>query len=143
MPKRQDPENFKNAYYGTVLARNVRACIEYECSGSVNAWVAKYPGLSQSTVNKIANGTQNPSVSVLEGIAEKTGYAAWQLLHPDFSPRTMPKLMDARAMRVAAIYSAITDEKERKRVGAIMEQFATEPQGTPEGSPKRTHARSP
>ncbi len=67
---------------------------------------------------------RDASVSVLEQIEDKTGYAPWQLLHPDFNPVTMPPMMDPRAMRVAAIYAAIEDETDKRRAEAIMEQFA-------------------
>lgn len=113
----------KGELHDSRLATNLRRLIEHQCGGSVNAWCARWK-LPQSTINKLCRGTRDATVSVLENIGDATGYEPWQLLHPDFDPVTMPPMMDARAMRVAAIYAGITDQRDRDRAESIMEQFS-------------------
>lgn len=105
--------------YDSILAVNLRLLIERQAGGSVNAWATR-TGLNQSTVNRIANGTRDATVSQLELIEEKTGYAPWQLLHPDFDPLKMPPMMEPRAMRIAAIFAALS-EADRRKAESIME----------------------
>ena len=106
------------------LATNMRRLIGAQ---SVNAWCERFK-LPQSTINKICRGTRDATVSVLETIEERTGYACWQLLHPDFDPRVSPPTADPRSMRVASIFASIQDDRDKLRAEAIMEQFApTEP----------------
>ena len=109
--------------YQSTLAVNLRRLVDHQSAGSVNAWCTAHR-LPQSTINKICTGQRSATVTVLEDIEERTGYAPWQLVHPDFDPVRMPPMMDPRAMRVAAIYANITDEKDKRRAEAIMEQFA-------------------
>lgn len=118
------PATVKGNLYESRLAHNLRRLIAHEAGGSVNAWCAANPPLKQSTINKLVNGTRDASVSVLEDIEDATGYSAWQLLHPDFDPRRMPPMADARALRVAAIYAGIKEPMLRDKAEAIMEQFA-------------------
>ena len=132
----------KGDLHDSRLASNLRRLIEHQCGGSVNAWCARWK-LPQSTINKLCRGTRDATVSVLENIGDVTGYAPWQLLHPDFDPVTMPPMMDARAMRVAAIFSGITDQRDRDRAESIMEQFAPadEPARASDTSVQRTRSQ--
>ena len=107
------------------LARNLRALIDHQFDGSVKAW-ADHAQMNQSTVNRIVNGSTDATIAMLDRIAESTRYAPWQLLQDDFDPRTAPPVMDKRAMRVAAIYSSITSEQDRRRLEAIIEQFSAD-----------------
>lgn len=116
--------------YGSVLAVNLRQLVAHQSGGSVNAWSARHK-LPQSTINKICTGQRSATLTVLEQIEDATGYAPWQLLHPDFDPVKMPPMMDDRAMRVAAIYANITDSRDKDRAEAIMEQFAPGDEGQP------------
>lgn len=109
--------------YQSVLAVNLRRLVAHQSEGSVNAWCARHD-LPQSTINKICTGQRSATVTLLDEIQEKTGYAPWQLVHPDFDPVRMPPMMDPSSMRVAAIYANITDARDRRRAEAIMEQFA-------------------
>lgn len=113
----------QGATYGSVLAVNLRRLVAHQSGGSVNAWSARYK-LPQSTINKICTGQRSATLTVLEQIESATGYAPWQLLHPDFDPVKMPPMMDGRAMRVAAIYANIAEPRDKDRAEAIMEQFA-------------------
>jgi hypothetical protein len=107
----------------------------------VNSWCASKE-LPQSTINKIVTGQRGATVDLLEQIEEKTGYAAWQLLHPDFDPRREPPMMDARAKRAAAIFAGISDPKDQKRAEAILEQFAADEPLPPEVAPTPEPQRS-
>lgn len=120
--------------YGSRLATNLRALIDHQAGGSVNAW-ATARKLPQSTINKIANGSRGATVGQLEEIADAIGYAPWQLLHPEFAPATMPPMMDAHAMRVAAIYAGIADPALKLKAMAIMEQFDDHALATSEPAP--------
>jgi plasmid maintenance system antidote protein VapI len=117
------PSTVRGPLYNSRLASNLRALIKHRAGGSVNAWceVVKIP---QSTINKIVTGQRGATVDLLEQIEENSGYGAWQLLHPEFDPRTAPPMMDARTRRVAAIFGGISDPKDRDRAEAILEQFA-------------------
>ena len=117
------PSTVRGELYHSRLASNLRALIQYRAGGSTNAWCESNK-LNQSTINKIVTGQRGATVDLLEQIEEQTGYAAWQLLHPDFDPRTAPPMMDARTRRVAAVFSGISDPKDRDRAEAILEQFA-------------------
>lgn len=123
----------KGDLYQSRLAVNLRRLIDHQAD-SVNAWCCRHE-LPQSTINKICRGQRDASVSVLEQIEDKTGYAPWQLLHPEFDPAVMPPAADPRAMRVAAIFSGITSAKDRDRAEAIMEQFAPVDAPSPASSP--------
>lgn len=109
--------------YQSVLAVNLRRLVAHQTGGSVNAWSARHK-LPQSTINKICTGQRSATLTVLEQIQAATGYAPWQLLHPEFNPVRMPPMMDGQAMRVAAIYAHISNPLDKKRAEAIMEQFA-------------------
>lgn len=115
----------KGPFYGSLFARNLRALIDHQCEGSVNAWAQRF-GRNQTTVNRYATGMIAATMGQLEEVSEATGYAPWQLLHPEFDPRAMPPMLDARAMRVAAIFADIKDPKDKDRAEAIMEQFAAD-----------------
>lgn len=110
-------------HYDSPIARSLRLLIERESEGSVNAWAKKYK-LKQTTVNRISNGSNDVSVATLIDICDAIGYEPWQLLRPDFDPRVLPPMLDARAMRVAAIFAAIKSETDKRRAEAIMEQFS-------------------
>lgn len=107
------------------VAVNLRKLRDQRFEGSGNA-LAKALELNQSSLNRYCNGTSDITMSALGCIAEKTGYAPWQLMHPEFDTRRMPPMMDARVMRVAAIFAGITDPRDRDRAEAIMEQFSTD-----------------
>lgn len=113
----------RGEFYASPFATNLRALIKYQAAGSVNAWATRI-GENQTTINRIANGEMNPSLARATTIAELAGYAAWQLMRPDFDPRTMPPMLDERAMRVAAIFASIPDDRDKDRAESIMEQFA-------------------
>lgn len=105
------------------IATNLRALKDQQFRGSINALAARVE-INQSTLNRYCNGSISMPMEKIDQVADKTGYAPWQLLHPDFDTRVMPPMMDDRAMRVAAIFANITDPKDRDRAEAIMEQFA-------------------
>jgi hypothetical protein len=117
------PSTVRGPLYNSRLASNLRALIKYRAGGSVNAWceVVKIP---QSTINKIVTGQRGATVDLLEQIEEQSGYGAWQLLHPEFDPRTAPPMLDPRTRRVAAIFGGITDPATRDLAESIMEQFS-------------------
>lgn len=122
--------------YDTQLAHSLRMLIDRH-GGSVNAWSIAM-GLNQSTINRIANGDMDATCSKVAAIAEASGYAAWQLLHPDFDPRHMPTL-DMRALRIAAIYAGIKDPALKRKAEAIMERFDETPIPAPTAKP--AHSR--
>ena len=126
----------RGPHHESVLSRNMRKLVLAQTEhNSVNAWVKRYTGLTQSTINRICNGTADASVSQLTHICEAIGYAPWQLLHPDFDPRrSSPPLGDPKAMRMATIYASIDDDIMRQRAAAIMEQFAPD---APAPSPRK------
>lgn len=117
------PATTRGALYESALATNLRALIEYQSGGSTNGWCLRHK-LPQSTINKVRNGVQSTTTAVLQEIEDQTGYAAWQLLHPDFNPAISPPMSDPRAMRVAAIFSAL-DGRDRAAIEALAETFAT------------------
>lgn len=110
-------------HWHSPIATNLRTLRDQQFGGSANA-MSQRLGVNQSTLNRYCNGSSDISLAKISEIAEKTGYAPWQLLHPDFDTRRMPPMMDARAMRVAAIFANIADPKDRDRAEAIMEQFS-------------------
>lgn len=113
----------KGEHWHSPIATNLRTLKDQQFGGSANALAQKI-GVNQSTINRYCNGSSDISLLKISEIAEKTGYAPWQLLHPDFDTRRMPPMMDARSMRVAAIFANIADPKDRDRAEAIMEQFS-------------------
>ena len=110
-------------HWHSPLATNLRALKDQQYGGSVNALAQKIK-INQSTLNRYCNGSGDITMQKISYIAEQTGYEPWQLLHPDFDTRKMPPMMDARTMRVAAIFANIADPKDRARAEAIMEQFS-------------------
>lgn len=112
-------------HYHSPLATNLRTLAAQRYEGSVNA-LAKHIGINQSTLNRYCNGTSDITMAKISQIADATGYAAWQLLHPEFDTRRMPPAMDAKTMRVAAIFANITRPVDRRRAEAIMEQFSAD-----------------
>lgn len=110
-------------HWHSPIATNLRTLRDQQFGGSANA-MSQRLGVNQSTLNRYCNGSSDISLAKISEIAEKTGYAPWQLLHPDFDTRRMPPMMDARTMRVAAIFANIADPKDRDRAEAIMEQFS-------------------
>ena len=113
----------RGPHYDSVLARNLRLLVELEAGNSVNTW-SKKTEINQSTVNRICNGTMDTKLSTLLDIAYKSGYAPWQLIMDGFDPRIHPPMLNARAMRVAAIYAQIESAVDQDRAASIMEQFA-------------------
>lgn len=120
------PTTVRGELYESRLAANLRKLVTYQSGGSMNAWCARHQ-LTQSTYQKIATGQRGATVAMLERIEDATGYAAWQLLHPDFDPRMMPPMLDAHAMRVAAIFAGIKDPLGRQKAEAVIEQLTDEP----------------
>jgi transcriptional regulator with XRE-family HTH domain len=106
----------------TPFADNLQRIIDKEAGGSTNAW-CKSKGLAQNTVSRYLRGASDPQLAAVEMIAGAANYEPWQLLHPDFDPYGTPPMVDHEAMRVAAIFSAITSEPDRRRLRAIVEQF--------------------
>lgn len=138
MPSRSD-RRFAN----TVVARNLRKIIDAQAEGSVNRW-ATSRRLAQGTVNRAVLGQSDVTTVMLEKFAHAAGYASWQLLLPGFEPGMAAPLMDAGAMRVAAVYSAIKDPRDRARLAAVVEQFA--PDGiapTPAEPAPKPHRAAP
>jgi transcriptional regulator with XRE-family HTH domain len=131
----------KGKHYTTQVAANLRAVIDHQADGKILTWAEKY-GLNQTSINRICNGTVSPTAGYLQEIAEKCGYAAWQLLHPEFDVRKTPPTLDGRAMRVAAIFSAIESQIDRDRAESIMEQFAPAEPGQPATRPSALQTRS-
>lgn len=113
----------RGEHWHSPIATNLRTLKDQQFAGSVNAFAQRIE-MNQSTLNRYCNGSTDITMEKVSYIAERTGYAAWQLLHPDFDTRRMPPMMDARTMRVAAIYANISDPRDRDRAEAIMEQFA-------------------
>jgi len=112
----------KGELYESVLARNLRALIAHQAEGSTNGWCLRH-GLPQSTLNKVRNGMQGTTTTVLQQVEDATGYAAWQLLHPQFDPAAMPPMNNPRAMRVAAIFVGL-EKRDRDTIEALAENFA-------------------
>jgi transcriptional regulator with XRE-family HTH domain len=73
------------------VAINLRVLIEASRQRTVNAWALRND-MVQSTVNRIVNGSMDPTASMLEAIARKFGLAAWQLLVPNLDPEDPPAL---------------------------------------------------
>ncbi len=113
----------RGEHWHSLIAANLRTLTDQQFGGSVNAFSQRI-GMNQSTLNRYCNGSTDITMEKVAYIAEKTGYAPWQLLHPDFDTRKMPPMMDARTMRVAAVFANIADPRDRDRAEAIMEQFA-------------------
>lgn len=92
---------------------------------SINAWCLQYPnaGIDQSTMSRILRGVQDPTLETVNRVAVATGYAEWQLLHPDFEPAIEPPMLDEEVRRVAYVFSTIKDPLDRRRARAIIEQF--------------------
>ena len=122
------PKTVRGPFYDSLLARNLRALIAHQAEGSINVWAKRYE-VNQSTLNRYCNGTTDATLGNLQDLLEPAHYQAWQLLHPDFDPRVMPPMLDARAQRVATIFSSIKSETDRDRAEAIMEQFAPDDLG--------------
>jgi transcriptional regulator with XRE-family HTH domain len=89
------------------VAINLRSLIAASRQRTVNAWAVRNV-MVQSTVNRIVNGTMDPTVSMLEAIAKKFGLAAWQLLVPDLDPEDPPVLRSASAQE-KALFSRLKD----------------------------------
>jgi transcriptional regulator with XRE-family HTH domain len=95
MPKQSGPTEDLSP-----VAINLRSLIAASRQRTVNAWAVRNE-MVQSTVNRIVNGTMDPTVSMLEAIAKKFGLAAWQLLVPDLDPEDPPVLRSASAQEKA------------------------------------------
>ena len=113
----------RGEHWHSPIAVNLRTLKDQQFNGSVNAFAQRIE-MNQSTLNRYCNGSTDITMEKINYIAEKTGYAPWQLLHPGFDTRKMPPMMDARTMRVAAVFANIADPKDRDRAEAIIEQFA-------------------
>lgn len=129
-------------HFDQLPARNLRRYIAWRHHDSVNAFslAAQAAGhkLNQSTVNRIANGRADTSFSMLQMLADAMGYEVWELVHPDFDPRNMPRLKDPRTLRVAMAFESIQDERDRKIAEALIEQFT--PSGLPQPEREPTQA---
>jgi hypothetical protein len=71
-----------------VLADNLRRMV-FGRHTSVTAW-AKEMQLEPRNIQRIINGDQSPSVTVLNSIASHCGLFAWQLLVPDLDVANPP-----------------------------------------------------
>jgi hypothetical protein len=109
--------------WDSLLARNIRELFKYPTERSVNRWCQDH-NLIQATINRIANGTRDATTAIVEEIASKTGYAAWQLMLPDFDPRRMPAMMDPAVMHAAAVFASITDPTKRAAADAMLQALA-------------------
>ncbi len=124
----------------TPFNANVRRIVE--ASGmTLAAWCAQFdPSLSivQSTMSRIVRGVQGVTLDQVLKVSVATGYAPWQLLREDFDPRREPPMLDAEALRVAAIFAGIKDPAKKRQARAILETFEdaaeypTQDQPTPE-----------
>lgn len=110
--------------YATPFAANLRKVIDH-ARETVNSWCIKHidAGINQSRINRVLTGQVCGQLDTVEQVSIATGFAPWQLLHPDFDPRHEPPMLDADARRVAAIYAGIKSEPDRRKARAIMEQF--------------------
>lgn len=120
---RMAKNSVQGEHFHSQIATNLRRLVAQRYDGSVNA-LAQRIEVNQSTLNRYCNGSTDITMAQLERLASRTGYAAWQLLHPDFDTRRMPPMMDPRTMRVAAVFAGITEPIDRDRAEAIIEQFA-------------------
>jgi hypothetical protein len=118
----KDVEDRKAPYHWPP-ATNLRRLIAHKAGGSVNAWATAHPAMNQTTINRIVSGERDCTVATLMRISEKTGYALWQLCHPDFDPLKMPPLMREDVARVAALFAAIDAPLDRLKAEAILHQF--------------------
>ncbi len=114
----------KNKGFFTPFAKNLRLLIDRD-GGSVNAWCAKHAdsGVLQSRINRLLNGDVSGQLDTVDQVADATGYAPWQLLHPDFQPGREPPMLDAETRHVAAVFAAIKNPLDRRRALAILETF--------------------
>jgi len=118
-------QSIQGEHYHSPIATNLRALAAQRFDGSVNA-LAEQININQSTLNRYCNGSSDITMAKISEIAEATGYAPWQLLHPEFDTRRMPPAMDSRTMRVAAIFANIDNPTDKDRAEAIMEQFSAD-----------------
>lgn len=78
----------------TPFHANLRKMVAaYSEKNSVNLWAIKH-GLDQTTVNRILAG-QDPKLSTVMKIAEKTELDPWQLLLPDLDHKNPPVIRGA------------------------------------------------
>lgn len=80
------------------VARNLKALIGEE---TVNSWARRH-GLVQSTINRIVIGKMDPTVGLLNRIAEAVNerggrLEGWQLMIEGYDPRNAPILLVASA----------------------------------------------
>lgn len=99
-----------------LVARNLSALIGDE---SVNSW-AKRHKLTQTTINRIKTGKMDPTVSLLEKIAdsvnEQSGYhlSAWSLMVEGFDPKNPPVVLRAGSpeLKLYEIFEATKKRQE-------------------------------
>lgn len=94
-----------------LVQRNLFALIEHS-ELSVNAWCAQYPGLVQTTVNRIVTGNLDPSASQVEKIAKAIGMEPWKLFVEGFEPANPPALKKLSAQEQALYDKLMADVKE-------------------------------
>ena len=113
------PKTTTGQRHESQLAINLRRLIDHMDNGSVNAWGSRY-GLNQTTVNRAANGTSDPSVGQLTKWANAIGCPPEQLLRSDFNPIQYASIPDTRARRAAELFAALKTEEDRRLVEALL-----------------------
>lgn len=98
--------------------RNVRAVVLHK-HPSVLAF-SRAKGFEQTTINRIAKGTQDPSTALLNRIAASQGFEGWMLLRADFDVKKppAPANLSADAVAVAKALDGISDPGRRVRAYA-------------------------
>lgn len=76
----------------------------------------KGKGAAQSTISRWKNGSVNPNVKTLEGLAGAHGFPAWMLLYPGFNPDDPPMPISTgglnKALASAGRYGDTDDDAE-------------------------------
>lgn len=87
------PEQFDLWHYDFVhtAAKSIKAILDSLEEGNKSA-MARRCNLPQPTISRIANMKVTPSLEVLETVASAYGFDAWQLLVPNFDPKSPPVL---------------------------------------------------
>jgi hypothetical protein len=92
------PTNPKERYR-SIFAVNLKALID-RSELSVNAW-SKAHKLTQSTINRIVTGEQQPTAKQVEEIAAAAGLDAWRLWMPGYSDAAVAVSPDERPLVLA------------------------------------------
>jgi DNA-directed RNA polymerase subunit L len=98
------PRSSDSAAPLSTFAQNLRAVIKHS-ELSVNAWAVKHK-FTQSTINRIVTGKQDPTTAQVEAIAAKCGLFAWQMLVPNLDAQNPPVLREANKAE-SALYERL------------------------------------